>query len=135
MYLVDTDVISVLRRPERHPQVAAWFGSFSTERFFVSVITFGELKRGIDAVQRTDAVFAQELIAWLANVMEEWRNRTLFIDTAIALRWGGVSATIGNKNADLLIAATALEHGLTVVTRNVSDFGPTGVRLVNPFDI
>lgn len=135
MYLVDTDVISVLRRPERHPQVAAWFDSLSTDRFFVSVITFGELKRGIDAVQRTDAVFAQELIEWLAKVMAEWRSRTLFIDTAIALRWGGVSATIGNKNADLLIASTALEHDLTVVTRNVRDFEPTGVRIVNPLSV
>ena len=135
MYLLDTDVVSVLRRPERHPQVARWFALHQTERFYVSVITFGELQRGVEVAQRTDPVFAQELVGWLNRILVEWQGRILFVDTAISRRWGSVSASIGNKSADLLIAATALEDNLTVLTRNVHDFQPTGVRLVNPFDV
>ncbi len=135
MYLLDTDVVSVLRRPERHPQVARWLALHQTERFYVSVITFGELQRGVDVAQRTDPVFAQDLLDWLNRLLEEWEGRILYVDSAISRRWGSVSASIGNKSADLLIAATALEHNLTVLTRNVHDFQPTGVRLVNPFDV
>ena len=135
MYLVDTDVISVLRRPERHPQVARWFELHATERVFVSVITFGELQRGIDVAKRTDPNFAQELLGWFERVSREWQGRIIFVDCAIALRWGTVSAAIGNKSADLMIAATALEFGLSVVTRNVTDFQPTGVRIINPFEL
>ena len=135
MYLLDTDVVSVLRRPERHPQVARWFALSQTERLYVSVITFGELQRGVDVAQRTDPVFAQDLLDWLNRLLEEWEGRILYVDSAISRRWGSVSASIGNKSADLLIAVTALEHNLTVLTRNVHDFQPTGVRLVNPFDV
>ena len=135
MYLLDTDVVSVLRRPERHPQVARWLALHQTERFYVSVITFGELQRGVDVAQRTDPVFAQDLLDWLNRLLEEWEGRILYVDSAISRRWGSVSASIGNKSADLLIAATALEDNLTVLTRNVHDFQPTGVRLVNPFDV
>ena len=134
MYLLDTDVVSVLRRPERHPQVARWLALYQTERFYVSVITFGELQRGVEVAQRTDPVFAQELVGWLNRILVDWQGRILLIDTAIARRWGSITAAIGNKSADLLLAATALEYDFTVVTRNVTDFEPTRVRIVYPFD-
>ena len=84
--------------------------------------------------QRTDPVFAQELVGWLNRILVDWQGRILLIDTAIARRWGSITAAIGNKSADLQLAATALEYELTVVTRNVRDFEPTGVRIVNPFE-
>ena len=135
MYLVDTDVVSVLRRPERHPQVAGWFQNHLSADKFISVISLGEMERGIRIAERNDLTFAEHLSQWLAIVLETYSEGILDVDTAISRRWGQLSASLGNRNPDLLIAATALEHDLTVVTRNVRHFEPTGVRLVNPFDV
>ena len=135
MYLVDTDVVSVLRRPERHPQVAGWFQNHLSADKFISVISLGEMERGIRIAERNDSTFAEHLSQWLAIVLETYSEGILDVDTAISRRWGQLSASLGNRNPDLLIAATALEHDLIVVTRNVRHFEPTGVRLVNPFDV
>ena len=134
MYLVDTDVVSVLRRPERHPLVARWFQSHLSVAKFISVISLGEMERGIRMAERNDLTFAEHLSAWLTIVFEIYSGGILDVDTAISRRWGQLSAALGNRNPDLFIAATALEHGLTVVTRNVRHFEPTGVRIVNPFE-
>lgn len=105
-----------------------------TSDLFVSVISIGEIERGVARCRATDPGFAAVLAAWLDKVLLLYGDRILPLDLQAARRWGLLSADIGNESADLLIAATALEHGLTVVTRNVSDFEPTGVAMLNPFD-
>ena len=131
-FLLDTDVLSALRRRERNPATARWVEAQRTADLYLSVVTVGEIERGITQQQRNDPSFAQELAYWLDRVLAWYGDRILPVDSATARRWGRLSATIGHEGADLIIAATALEHGLTVVTRNVRHFEPTGVPVVNP---
>ncbi len=133
MFLLDTDVLSALRRRERNPEAVRWMTSRRTADLYLSVVTVGEIERGITQQQRRDPPFAHELAGWLDRVLAWYGDRILPIDIATARRWGQLSATLGHDGADLLIAATALEHGLTVVTRNVRHFEPTGVSALNPF--
>jgi predicted nucleic acid-binding protein len=99
----------------------------------LSVVTVGEIEKGITQQRRHDPSFARELAVWLDRVLAWYGDRILLVDTATARRWGQLSAICGYDSADLLIAATALEHGLTVVTSNVRHFEPTGVSTLNPF--
>jgi predicted nucleic acid-binding protein len=133
MYLIDTDVLSALRRRHRTPELEAWIASQRTSDLFLSVVSIGEIECGI-ALQRTkDANFAELLAKWLDRVLAVYDNRILSFDLGSSRRWGQLSAAIGNQNADLQIAATALEHGLTVVTRNVRHYGSAGVSVLDPF--
>lgn len=100
---------------------------------FLSVVTIGEVERGIAAKKRVDPAFAAALAAWLDGILIDFDQRLLPFDLKAARRWGQLSATIGNTTPDIQIAATALEHGLAVVTRNVAHFKPTGVVAVDPF--
>ena len=134
MFLLDTDVLSALRRRERHPGTVRWVASQRTANLYLSVVTVGEIERGITQQKRRDPSIAQELAVWLDRVLAWYGDRILLVDTATSRRWGRLSATLGHDGADLLIAATALEHGLTVVTRNIRHFEPTGVSVVNPFE-
>ena len=133
MYLIDTVVLSELRKVERDPGVVAWFEHQRTTDLFVSVISIGEIERGIARQHSTDPGFAAALAAWLDRVLALYGERILPFDLKTARRWGQLSAAIGNDSADLMIAGTALEHGLTMVTQNVSDFEPTSVPVLNPF--
>ncbi len=133
MYLIDTVALSELRRRQRDPAVVAWFERLRTSDLFLSVISIGEIERGIARQRATDPGFAGALAAWLDRVLALYAERVLPFDLATARRWGVLSAALGNDSADLMIAATALEHGLTVVTRNTSDFEPTGVDVLDPF--
>ena len=133
-FLLDTDVISALRRRDRNPSVVQWMESQRTTDLHLSVVTIGEIERGITQQRRHDPSFAHELAVWLDRVLAWYDDRILLVDTATARRWGQLSAKHGNDSADLLIAATALEHGLTVVTGNVRHFEPTGVPTLNPFE-
>ena len=134
MLLLDTDVISALRRPERHPQVAQWVSAQQPSELFLSAVTIGEIRRGITQQERRNAPFARDLTVWLTSLLTLYGDRVLAFDVPAAQRWGRLSASLGHDSNDLMIAAIALEHGLTVVTRNVSHFTPTGVPLFNPFD-
>ena len=134
MYLIDTVVLSELRKPQRDARLTAWVARQRTTDLFVSVITIGEIERGISRQRATDPDFAAALAAWLDRVLALYGERVVPFDLQIARRWGQLSAALGNDSADLMISATALEHGLTVVTRNVSDFESTGVATLNPFD-
>ena len=131
--LLDTNVVSALRRPERHPQVTRWVAVQQPAELFLSAVTIGEIRRGITQQERRDAPFARELAVWLARLLILFGDRVLAFDVPAAQRWGRLSASLGHNSIDLMIAATALEHGLTVVTGNVSHFEPTGVRVLNPF--
>ena len=134
MYLVDTDVLSELRRSRRNRNVVAWFGEVNAADLFLSVVTIGEIELGIARQQVLNPGFAQELTEWLDVTLRAYGERILPLAVGIARRWGRLAAHLCNKQLDLAIAATALEHGLTVVTRNVSDYEPTGVPILNPFN-
>jgi predicted nucleic acid-binding protein len=134
MFLIDTVTLSELRRRQRDPMVVAWFERQRTTDLFLSVVSVGEIERGIELQRATDPGFSQALAAWLDRVLALYGERVVAFDLRMARRWGILSATLGNNSADLMIAATALEHGFTVVTRNVSDFEPAGVAVLNPFD-
>ena len=133
MFLVDTVTLSELRRRKRDPMVVAWFERQRTADLFISVISIGEIERGIARQRAVDPAFADALAAWLDRVLTLYGERVVPFDLRTARRWGALSAALGNDSADLMIAATALEHGLTVVTRNASDFAPTGAATLDPF--
>lgn len=133
MYILDTNVLSAVRRPDRAPQVAAWLQGKPDEALFLSVITLGEIARGIRQQDRRDPAFARDLQLWLDRTVLLFSDRILPFGAEDARIWGRLSAEIGHAGADLMIAATALHHGATVVTGNVGDFAPTGVLLENPF--
>jgi toxin FitB len=113
--------------------VVAWFERQRTTELFLSVISIGEIERGIARQRTTDSAFAGALAAWLDRVLTLYGERVVPFDLRTARRWGALSAALGNDSADLMIAATALEHGLAVVTRNVSDFERTGATVLDPF--
>lgn len=133
MFLIDTDVLSALRRRERHSEAVRWLEAQRTADLYLSAVTIGEIERGIAQQQRRDPSFARELSIWLDRVLAWYGDRILDVDVPTARRLGRLSGDLGHDRADLIIAATALEHGLTVVTRNVRHFEPTGVPVFNPF--
>ena len=135
MFLLDTVVISELRKPlrQRNPNLVNWIEAVSSQDLFVSVVTIGEIERGIERQRQLNPQFATSLAAWLDVVLRTYEGRILPVDIAVARRWGRLSHQIGNKGLDLAIAATALENGLAVVTRNVADFERTGVSVLDPF--
>jgi len=114
--------------------VVGWFRHVNATDLFLSVVTIGEIELGISRQQHVNPVFAQQRADWLDLTLRAYGERILPLTVGVARRWGRLAAQFGNKQLDLAIAATALEHGLTVVTRNVSDFEPTGVPVLNPFD-
>ena len=134
MYLLDTDIVSELRKPRRNTNVAAWIEPIPAADLYFSLITVVEIERGIEQQRRNDLVFARDLATWLDATLRLYGERVLPLTINIALRWGRLAAQIGNANLDLGIAATALEHGLTIVTRNVAHYERTGVPIVNPFE-
>jgi predicted nucleic acid-binding protein len=137
MFLLDTVVLSELRKPprQRNRSLVHWIERVPSQDLFVSVVTIGEIERGIERQRRLDPSFAESLAGWLDTMLRTYEGRILPVDVAVAHRWGRLSQQIGNKGLDLAVAATALEHGLTVVTRNASDFEPTGVPVLDPFSL
>ncbi len=133
MYLLDTNVVSALRRPERNQAVSQWLFGQSPDDLYISVITIGEIEYGIARQRRRQPEFASRLEDWMESVRTSFSSRILLFDEASARRWGRLHAELGYTNSDLLIAAIALERGLIVVTRNVRHFEPTGVNVLNPF--
>jgi toxin FitB len=133
MFLIDTVTLSELRKRKRDPMVVKWFERQRTTDLFLSVISVGEIERGITRQRTTDPRFAHALAEWLDRILTLYSERIVPFDLRTARRWGALSAALGNDSSDLMIAATALENGLTVVTRNVSDFEPAGVAVIDPF--
>ena len=128
-FLLDTVILSKLRKRERNTNVVHWLRETRASDLFLSVVTIGEIERGINRQQRVDLVFAKQLSSWLESILLHYRDRIIPIDIPIARRWGELSDRHGHASVDLLIAATAMEHGLTVMTRNVRHFKPTGVPI------
>ncbi len=135
MYLLDTNVISELRKPQADARVVAWATSVIAARMFISAITLKELETGVLRMERRDPAQGKVLRTWLKrHVMPAFDARILPVDAAVALRFAHLHVSEQANESDALIAATALVHGLTVVTRNVSDFMSSGVPLLNPWD-
>jgi len=136
MFLLDTNVISELRRPDRADRnVVAWANAIPAANFFISVISILEIELGARLIKRKDATQGAILRNWIdAQVLARFEGRILAIDTTVAQRCAQLHVPNPRAERDALIAATALVHGLTVVTRNVGDFEPTGVPLLNPWD-
>jgi predicted nucleic acid-binding protein len=132
-YLLDTMVLSELRKREKNAGLAAWIAEQRDADLFVSVISIGELERGIGSVAKKDAAFAGALGMWLDKLLMVYGDRILPVSLACSRRWGLLSAACGNAGADVLLAATALEHDCTIVTRNIRHFDPTGARTYNPW--
>ena len=133
MFLIDTMVLSELRLRQRDPGVVAWISGQRPEDCFLSVVSIGEIERSIARKRTSDAGFAQQLAGWLDQLLRLYGDRLLPVDVGVSRRWGLLFAEIGHGGTDLLIAATALERGLTVVTRNLRHFEPTGVAIINPW--
>ena len=136
MYLLDTNVVSDLRRRERtHPRVAAWADSVAADELFLSVITILEIEAGTLMLLRRDARQGAVLRAWIDDkVLPAFAGRILDIDTQVAQRCASLHVPDPRAERDALIAATALVHRMRVVTRNVGDFVPMGVDLLNPWE-
>lgn len=132
-YLLDTCVISELRKPACNPGVAAWISGIQPDEAFLSVLTLGEIRRGIELHRRKSPAAASGLERWLLGLETHYGDRVLPITPAVADAWGRLSPHRPLPVSDGLIAATALEHKLTVVTRNTSDFARSGVNTLNPF--
>jgi predicted nucleic acid-binding protein len=133
-YLLDTNVISELRKGERaDANVTAWFADVADEEIFLSVLTIGEIRRGIESVRRRDPDSAAALDRWLNLLSEAHGDRVIPIDRAIAEEWGRISVPDPLPVVDGLLTATARVLGLTLVTRNVADVENGEVELVNPF--
>ena len=132
-YLLDTCVVSELRKPHCHPGVSSWMSQIEPEEAFLSVLTLGEIRRGIELRRPKDAKAAGSLERWLLGLEAHYGDRILPVTSEIADRWGRLSPHEPLPVSDGLIAATALEHKLTVVTRNTADFRRSSVNVYDPF--
>ena len=139
MYVLDTNVVSELRKVragKADPNFVAWTESVDAADLFVSAITIMELELGVLSIERRDAVQGTVLRRWLEQqVLPEFSARTLPVDTVVALCCARLHVPDRRGERDALIAATALVHGFTVVTRNVGDFQSAGVMILNPWTI
>lgn len=133
-YLIDTNVLCELRKGKRcNAGVARWFRTLSEEAIFISVLTIGEIRRGVENIRRRDVTSAAVLEAWLLQLVAEHADRVLSVELPAAEEWGRINVPGPVPVIDGLMAATAKVHGLTVATRNVNDLATCGVPLVNPF--
>ena len=129
-FLLDTDILSAIRRKQRDQNLEKWLLSINSLDVYISVVTIGEVERGITQQRRNNPEFAEDLQRWLDTILQRYQQRILPLSISIAQRWGRLSAELGHNSADLMIAATALEHNLIVATRH---FEPTQVGLINPY--
>jgi predicted nucleic acid-binding protein len=133
-YLLDTNVVSELSRPAPALAVIAWHASVPATSRFLSVITLGELRRGAAVLRRRGRERrAEEVGAWIEGVESEYAGRVLPVDAAVTSTWAELPTPRTLPDHDSLIAATAIAHGLAMVTRNARDFADSGALIVNPF--
>jgi toxin FitB len=134
-FLVDTNVLSELRKGERgSPVVRRWVAAADDDALFLSVLVVGEIRKGVERLRNRDTAAAEVLETWLSQVTDAYADRLLPVTTQIAERWGRMNVPDPLPVVDSLLAATAHVHGLTIATRNVSDYVRTGVPTFNPFD-
>jgi toxin FitB len=133
-FLLDTNILSELRKGNRcHAGVKKWFAETAAEDLFLSVLVLGEIRQGIERIRPRDQPQAGALERWLGRISTGFSDRLLPVDERVADRWGRLGARQPVPVIDALLAATALVHDLTLVTRDVTSVAHTGVRLLNPF--
>lgn len=133
MYLIDTMVLSERSKAKPFASVLDWLQSIELEHIFISVMTIGEIQRGIHKLELQEGRTAAKHRNWLDATLGHYSGQILPVTLEISRRWGPLSHDMRRTDPDLLIAATALEHDLTLATRNVRHFEPTGVKLFNPY--
>lgn len=133
-YLIDTNVISELRKGRRcNPGVASWFAAVASEDLYLSVLTLGEIRKGIETIRRREEPAAEVLEEWFQELEASHSDHVLPVDQAISEQWGRFNVPDPLPVVDGLLAATARVHGLILVTRNLKDVERTGVDCLNPF--
>ena len=133
-FLLDTNVVSELRKGSRaDARLLAWLADNQTEEFWLSVLVVGELRRGVELVRRRDEASAVVLAHWLDSIVADYGDRILPVTSGICEQWARITVPDPVPVIDGLLAATALEHDLVLVTRNVADIGRTPAQVINPF--
>ncbi|HUC23836.1 MAG TPA: type II toxin-antitoxin system VapC family toxin [Streptosporangiaceae bacterium] len=132
-FLLDTNVVSEIRKQAPDPGVASWFAAVPADRLFLSVLVIGEVRQGIERLARRDATQAETFERWLNQLIHGYGDRLIPITERIAQAWGRINVPDPVPVVDGLMAATALVYDWTLVTRNVGDVRSTGVRVLNPF--
>ena len=133
-YLLDTNIVSELRRPEPDARLLAWYDTVRPADLYLSVLTIGEIRRGVEQLRRRDPVRAARMEWWLTGLRTSYRTRILEVDATTAEEWGRINVPDPLPAVDGLLAASAIVRDWTLVTRNVSDVKRCGVRLLNPFE-
>ena len=133
-FLLDMNVVSELRKGERaNSQVLEWFNEVADDEIHLTVLAIGELRRGVETIRKRDPVQAAALDRWVGRLVANHAERIVPVDGPVADRWGRLAAIRAASVIDTLMAATALEHGLVLVTRSVKDVAWTGVSYLDPF--
>ena len=132
-YLLDTNVVSEIRKKMPDPGVSAWFASVSDDELFLSVLVVGEIRQGIERLALRDLAQAEIFGRWLGRLVHAYEDRIIPITGRVAEAWGRLNVPDPVPVVDGLMAATALVHDWTLVTRNVEDVASTGVRFLDPF--
>jgi toxin FitB len=132
-YLLDTNVISEIRKRSPDPQVRAWYDSLAAEATFISTLTIGEIRQGIERLRRKDREQADLLERWLEGLLVSYADHIIGVDAAVAEEWGRMNVPDPLPVIDGLLAATAKARGLTLVTRNTADLARSGAALLNPW--
>ena len=133
-YLLDTNVVSELRKRRPDPRVLAWYDGVSSADLFISVLTVGEIRLGIERLRRKDSVQADVLERWLDGLRAAYGDHVVEVDAGIAEEWGRLNVPDPLPVIDGLLAASAWFRGWTLVTRNVADLAGCDVPVINPFD-
>jgi toxin FitB len=133
-YLIDTNVVSELRKRAPNRNVVEWYESVASSAIYLSALTIGEIRMGVERVRRKDPQHADTLATWLHGLHATYGDRIVDVDAAIAEEWGCLNIPDPLPTIDGLLAATAMTRGWVLVTRNVADLHRCGVRLLNPFD-
>jgi toxin FitB len=134
IYLLDTNVVSELRRREPDPHVLAWYERVASAELFLSALTIGEIRMGIERLRRKDEARAELLEQWLHGLHVAYRDHVIDVDADVAEEWARLNVPDPLPVVDGLLAASAKVHGCTLVTRNVTDLARSGVSVLNPFE-
>jgi predicted nucleic acid-binding protein len=134
-YLLDTNVVSELSKPRPDPAVRRWFATVRSTDLYLSVLVVGEISQGVARLRGRDASRASSIAAWRDELVSRFRDRIAPVSLEVAHTWGTINAGDPLPVVDSLLAATALTHDWTLVSRNEKDLGRTGVKLLNPFEV
>lgn len=133
-YLLDTNVLSEIRKRRPAPRVQQWFASTAPHDLYLSVLVVGEIRQGVERLRELDPTRAASLDGWLAELVSRFQDRIVPVSLDVAQVWGRLNAADPLPAVDSLLAATALAHDWTLVSRNLKDMSRTGARLLNPFE-